>query len=42
MHAQHRWHDTSVQATVEISSRYDGVIKSMHHAVGSIVKVGQQ
>lgn len=30
----------SDKATVEISSRYDGVIKSVHHAVGSIVKVG--
>ena len=30
------------QATVEISSRYDGVIKSVHHTVGSIVKVLKQ
>jgi 2-oxoisovalerate dehydrogenase E2 component (dihydrolipoyl transacylase) len=30
----------SDKATVEITSRYDGVIRSVHHEEGSIVKVG--
>ncbi len=29
----------SDKATVEITSRYDGVITDIHHAVGDIVKV---
>eukprot|EP00624_Nannochloropsis_granulata_P000841 evm.model.NODE_13642_length_12762_cov_21.701221.2 len=30
----------SDKATVEISSRYDGVVSKVHHAVGAVVKVG--
>ena len=30
----------SDKATVEISSRYDGVVSRVHHAVGAVVKVG--
>lgn len=29
----------SDKATVEISSRYDGVVKRVHHEVGAVVKV---
>lgn len=29
----------SDKATVEISSRYDGVIRRVHHPVGAVVKV---
>lgn len=28
------------QATVEITSRYDGIIRTAHHKIGSMVKVG--
>ena len=31
----------SDKATVEITSRYDGVIETVHHAEGAIVKVGE-
>ena len=30
----------SDKATVEISSRYDGVVRRVHHEAGAIVKVG--
>ncbi len=30
----------SDKATVEISSRYDGVVRKVHHQVGAVVKVG--
>ena len=30
----------SDKATVEISSRYDGIVSRVHHAVGAVVKVG--
>ncbi|KXS22440.1 hypothetical protein M427DRAFT_50763 [Gonapodya prolifera JEL478] len=31
----------SDKATVEITSRYDGVVKKLHHKVGEMAKVGQ-